>query len=418
MDDLDRLAAAVPAPVREVCEALAAAGHEAYTVGGAVRDVLLGREPGDWDVATSARPEDVVGLFRRTIPTGLEHGTVTVMAGRGAARTAVEVTTFRGEGAYSDARRPDEVVFGVPLNEDLARRDFVVNAIAFDPVTRTLRDPFGGVDDLAARRLRAVGVARDRFLEDGLRVMRAVRFVSTLDFGLDAETEAAIPEALPSLAKVSQERVRVELHKLLAGVAPRRALEIARRRGVLDVVLPELSAVDWPLALARMEAAPGDAVLRLAALCVEVEPEALDAALRRLTFSNADRERAVIAARFGRAWEPPPATDVELRRRLAAIGRSALGDVLAMWSADSAARGRPPEAEAVIDRARAIAARGDALSVRELAVGGGELLRELGMAPGPAVGKLLAALFERVLDDPSRNHRDALLELAREISAS
>jgi tRNA nucleotidyltransferase (CCA-adding enzyme) len=209
--ELERLAGAVPPGVRFVCEQLQKAGHEAVTVGGAVRDAMLGRDPGDWDVATSAHPDAVLALFDHTIPTGLQHGTVTVVVGRGKAREAIEVTTYRGEGAYHDGRRPESVTFGVPLDEDLARRDLVVNAIAYDPVRRTLHDPFDGRGDIAARRLRAVGDATARFTEDGLRVMRAIRFAATLGFELDAATEAAIPAALPSLAKVSRERVKVEL---------------------------------------------------------------------------------------------------------------------------------------------------------------------------------------------------------------
>lgn len=414
VDERQRLAAAVPPQVAEVCRALADAGHEAWTVGGAVRDVLLGRSPGDWDVATDARPERVVELFARTIPTGLEHGTVTVLVGRGRARLGVEVTSFRGEAGYSDARRPDRVTFGVSLADDLARRDFVLNAIAYDPIGGAVFDPFGGREDIAARRIRAVGVARDRFLEDGLRVMRAVRFVSALDFALDDATEAAIEEAAGSLARVSQERVRVELRKLLGGVAPVRALRIARRRGVLAVVLPELAAVDWERALARLEAAPADASLRLAALAAEVEPDVLDGALRRLTLSNAERGRVVAAARHAGDWAPPPADDAELRRRLARVGRDRLGDVLALWSADGAAAGRGPEAAAVRARAERIVGRGDPLSVRELAIGGADLLR-LGVAPGPEVGRLLAALLERVLDDPDLNAPERLSALLGEL---
>src|SRR5687768_9284222 len=169
----------------------------------------MGRAAQDWDVATSALPDQVQALFRKTIPTGIQHGTVTVrLQGE-----SIEVTTFRGEGAYTDGRRPDSVSFGVPLDEDLARRDFVINAMAFDPVAGRLHDPFGGRADLEAGRLRAVGDPAERFREDGLRVMRAVRFVATLELALDPATESAIPAGLPSLAKVSQERVREELRK-------------------------------------------------------------------------------------------------------------------------------------------------------------------------------------------------------------
>ena len=232
------LAAAVPANVRAVCATLTAAGHQAVTVGGAVRDALLGRAPGDWDVATSAHPEQVLALFRHTIPTGLQHGTVTIVTGKGI-ESHVEVTTFRGEGAYSDARRPDHVVFGVPLVEDLARRDLVVNAIAYDPANDQLIDPFGGRADLAAKRLRAVGDPVARFTEDGLRVMRAVRFAAKLEFALDPATEAGIAAALPSLAKVSRERVSDELRELLAAREPSRGLVVAARTGIIATILPE-----------------------------------------------------------------------------------------------------------------------------------------------------------------------------------
>src|SRR5262245_37320269 len=241
MTDEERLAAAVPPNVRAVCETLARAGHQAVTVGGAVRDALLGRTPGDWDVATSAHPEQVLVLFRHTVPTGLKHGTVTVVTGRGE-HTHVEVTTFRGEGAYSDGRRPDTVTFGVPLVEDLARRDLVVNAIAYDPVANAIHDPFGGRDDIAAKRLRAVGNAVDRFSEDALRVMRAVRFAAALEFELDPDTEAGIAPALPALANISKERISDELRKLLATREPSRGLRIAERTGIIALILPDVTA--------------------------------------------------------------------------------------------------------------------------------------------------------------------------------
>ncbi|HEU5060837.1 MAG TPA: hypothetical protein VFU21_30110 [Kofleriaceae bacterium] len=394
--DLQRLDALVPAPVREVCQVLAAAGHQAVTVGGGVRDALLGRTPGDWDVATSAAPDQVVRLFRRTIPTGMQHGTVTVMVGRGGERQAVEVTAFRGEGAYSDARRPDQVVFGVPLDEDLARRDFVINAIAWDPIGRRLHDPFGGRADLAARVLRAVGEPAARFAEDGLRIVRAIRFVAVLDFALDAATEAAIPGALPSLARVSRERVRVELMKLLGGAAAGRALAIGARTGILAQVLPELSAM--PAAIARVEAAPADPVVRTAALLLAVPSGDADEALRRLTYSNADRERAVALIRAIPAIAPD-ASDADLRRVLARTGKALAPDLAAL---------RPDLAE------RFAAAAAAPVTAGELALKGPDVMRILGIAPGPAVGQAIRALLERVLDDPALNTPGALERLLRD----
>lgn len=420
-------AAAVPPGVREVCEVLVRAGYEAVTVGGAVRDALLGREAGDWDIATSARPEEVMGLFEKTIPTGVQHGTVTVVVGRGRARETIEVTTYRGEGAYVDGRRPTSVVFGVPLTEDLARRDFVCNAIAYDPVREALHDPFDGRADLAARRLRAVGDPVARFTEDGLRVMRAIRFAATLGFALDPETEAAIPAALPSLAKVSRERVKVELDKTLLAPAPSTALEIARRSGVLDQALPEaVAGLDrpassgspddaiWRARLAWVDAAPADVAVRAAALLsglssasVASDPAgaaAADACWRRLKGANDERDRLARLVRV--AWAgTTPLTEPAVRRLLAAAGRARAADCIALW----AARGD----HALAATARTIVDRGDALAASELAITGAVLMAELSIPPSREIGRLLEVALDAVLDDPALNERDRLLTLAR-----
>ena len=196
------LRGAIPEPVLEVCRALEARGHRAWVVGGCIRDLLRGHPVSDWDLATSALPEEVQRTFARTIPTGIEHGTVTVLH----RDEAYEVTTLRGEGAYSDGRRPDQVELGVDIDEDLARRDFTVNAIAYDPLTQETVDPWGGIADLEAGLLRAVGDPRERFGEDGLRVLRAARFAATLGFDLHGDTHAAIPGSLGTFRKVSPER--------------------------------------------------------------------------------------------------------------------------------------------------------------------------------------------------------------------
>ncbi|HQR31055.1 MAG TPA: tRNA cytidylyltransferase, partial [Anaeromyxobacteraceae bacterium] len=226
----------VPAGVRGVLSRLRAAGHPSWVVGGVVRDLLLGRvrhDPDEFDVATPATPQQVQALFRKVVPTGIEHGTVTVL--EDGAR--VEVTTFRGEGEYVDGRRPSSVTFHGDLDADLARRDFTVNAMAWDPLDGELRDPFGGRRDLSAGRIRAVGEARDRFAEDGLRPLRAVRFVSQLGFRLAPGTRAAIPGALPVVARVSRERMAEELSRLLVGPHSAAGLETLRATGLLGVVL-------------------------------------------------------------------------------------------------------------------------------------------------------------------------------------
>lgn len=431
-----RLAAAVPANVRAVCRTLAAAGHQAVAVGGAVRDAILGRTPGDWDVATSAPPDQVIALFPHTVPTGLQHGTVTVVTGRGA-DSHVEVTTFRGEGAYTDARRPDHVTFGVPLVEDLARRDLRVNAIAYDPASGTVIDPYGGQTDIAERRLRAVGPtgrvyddAVARFTEDGLRVMRAVRFAASLDFELDPDTERGIGPALPSLARVSKERICDELHKILATRQPSRALAIAERTGILALILPEHEAgiAAWAAArgagrdaqlarwLARVDAAPP--IARLAALLAELaDPDpsprrldrrsqrAVDAVLRRLKFSSDECAAASVVVGAAAAVLAAGWTDPELRRLLADVTRVHGPAAVALWRADGATE--------LADRAAAILGRGDPLAVGELAVTGKDLIDALEMQPGPRIGRVLAALLDRVLADPVLNTRDQLIALAR-----
>ena len=210
---------AIPDGVRELCTTLHANGEEAWIVGGCLRDLLLGKTVSDWDVATTATPPRVQKLFRKVIPTGIAHGTVTVRL-RG---TSYEVTTFRGEGAYTDGRRPDEVFFVGTIEEDLARRDFTVNALAYDPVGDRLVDPFGGLEDLDRGLLRAVGDPHQRFAEDGLRVLRGARFTATLGFDLDPETEKAIGPSLGTFRQVSRERVRDEWLKTMTAERPSRA---------------------------------------------------------------------------------------------------------------------------------------------------------------------------------------------------
>jgi tRNA nucleotidyltransferase (CCA-adding enzyme) len=389
----------VPDNVREVCTRLTAAGFQAVTVGGAVRDALLGRPPGDWDVATSARPEEVLKLFRHTIPTGLQHGTVTVVTGKGA-DSHVEVTTFRGEGAYSDARRPDSVTFGVPLVEDLARRDLVVNAIAYDPAKDEMIDPFGGAADIAARRLRAVGDPVARFTEDGLRVMRAVRFAAVLEFELDPATEAGIAPALPSLAKVSRERVADELRKLLAAREPSRGLAIARRTGIVKTILPDLDPKLDDAWLGRIDRTAPEA--RLAALFLPIgDGKQVEKIARGLKLSN---QEIGLAAELVAAQRPTSTDPVELRRALAAIDRGRRTAAIELWAADVPAIA----AEARVQLAQP-------LDTGDLVVTGKDIMTALDMEPGPAVGRILTLLRDEVVADPARNTRKHLLARAQEL---
>ena len=396
--------AEIPAYVTRVVQTLEAAGHQAYLVGGCVRDLLRGVRAKDFDIASSARPEATLTLFPKTVPTGIQHGTVTVVEPEG----HVEVTTFRGEEGYGDGRRPDRVFFLDDVQGDLARRDFTVNAIAFDPHRRLLVDPFGGVADLDARILRCVGEADARFGEDGLRPLRAVRFASVLRFKIDPPTLQAIPRALPVYARVAIERVSDELRKLLHGPRPSRGLELLVQTGLSERILPALAAEPVPARahrFRRVDLTPPAHAVRLAALFAGHVPD-LDA----LRLSRGLRDRVALLERFG-APITPSMSDVELRRFVSAVGREPLRHALILQRAELKAGG---DAQALADffRTRArlhqLLANQPPLAVGELAIQGTELTQWLG-GPGPEVGRTLRRLLDVVLERPELNSREGLL---------
>ena len=441
--------AVVPSAVLALCERLRICGRRAWIVGGCVRDMLLRRPANDWDIATDARPDELTRIFPRAIPTGFEHGTVTVVAsGR-----HYEVTTLRGEGTYSDGRRPDWVEFVDDITADLARRDFTVNAIAIDPLDARLIDPFDGQGDLKRGVLRAVGDARARFAEDGLRVLRAARFVATLELDLDPDTESGIRPTLDTYRKVAQERVRDEWLKTMTARAPSRAFEVMRRTGILEVTCPELlegvamkqnrwHAFDvWRHGLECMDACVGDPMLRIAALLHDVgKPrtrawsdksadftffdhdrvgaEIADPILARMRFSNEDRARIVILVRNHLFHYTDDWSDAAVRRWIRRVGPQRVEDLYVLNEADVRAKGRDGEGDlAALVHLKAHVARvlaeGTALSTRDLNVDGHDLIRELGIRPGPIIGEILDALLEAVTSDPKENDRTALLARAR-----
>ncbi len=401
-------AADVPAPVVDAARTLQQAGHAAVLVGGAVRDVLLGLPASDWDLASSATPDEVMGLFRKTIPTGVQHGTVTVLVRGGGQTHPVEITTFRGEGAYVDGRRPGSVRFLRDLTEDLARRDFTVNALAWDPVQRRFSDPFGGLEDLGAGVLRAVGVAVERFLEDGLRTMRAVRFCATRDLRLEAQTEAAIPDALDVLRKVSRERVRVELFKLLGSARPSAGLWPMWRTGIWpQVLLPYDDEAEVGSAIAAVDAMPAEPVARVARLLWPFAGEdggaaRIEACVDDLKPSRAERATVLALTGAGARALAQAQEPAAIRRAVAALKREYLPAALDLLAADE---GRRAQVEAALC--------GAALTVGELAVRGRDLIAQGIVAKGPAVGRCLAALLEVVLEEPGANTVKGLLERAR-----
>jgi len=408
----------IPRDVMDLCRELHRHGYEAWVVGGCMRDLLREKPAADWDLATSALPGDVTRVFKRVIPTGIDHGTVTVRQhGK-----SYEVTTLRGEGAYSDGRRPDQVEFVTDIAADLSRRDFTINAIAYDPIADKLSDPFDGLGDLERRVIRAVGDATRRFSEDGLRVLRAARFAATLEFSIDPDTEAAIGTTLDTFRKVSPERVREEWLKALKARQPSIAFAIMERTGMLAVTAPALAALPATTflhALACLDSAEMDPCLRLAAIFHPVRDLAAVADwLTRYRFSNAERDQVVTLLRYHAPAEIDAMSDADLRRHARSVGRewvhpaAHLGCLVAQakHGSDSAAY-----ASAVrhAERLRTLITPETALVSKELAVTGRDLMSELALAPGPELGKLLDHLLNAVLDDPHLNSRDALLTLAR-----
>lgn len=399
-------AAPIPDSVLEVGRVLHAAGHQAVLVGGAVRDCLRGVPHADWDLATSATPQEVLGAFRRTIPTGIDHGTVTVLIGHGDERQTVEVTTFRGEGAYTDGRRPTSVAFLRSLDDDLARRDFTINAFAWDPFERLFVDRFGGLEDLRRGVVRAVGDPLARFREDGLRTMRAVRFCAVLGFCLDAATEAAIPGALDVFDKVSRERVRVELFKLLTAESARLGLEPMLRTGLWPRVLPPTSIAIASASIGAVADLAQDAGLRLARLLWphRDDPATIGRVLDGLRLSRAERRRCDRLVRPESAALAEVDDPVEIRRIVARLGREHLDDVLALIDADAATRSRVR-----------VACEHAVLDTRLLAISARDLMDDLRLQPGPIVGELLDHLLEFVITDPAHNTHEALRTEARRV---
>ena len=426
------------------------AGYEAYVVGGKVRDAVRGIEsPGKlWDLTTSATPEEIQGLFRRTFY--LNHfGTVTVRSGD----EEVEVTTYRTEGEYTDHRRPDHVTFTRSLHDDLSRRDFTMNAMAWRPPAGEkpgeLVDPFGGQRDLDARVVRAVGDPRERFKEDALRMLRAVRFATLLGFVIDPETAAAIRESAPLAKTLSGERIQQEMVKILSAPKPSIAFRMLSDLGLLAVFFPELEIAKtipqdkavaqdvFEHSIATADATPADdLVLRLAGLLHDIgkpetfadghfyqhefvgEAKARDI-LRRWRFDKETITQVTHLIRNHMFWYQTDWTPSAVRRFVRKVGLENIPALFALRKADNIGSGaRSPRMyalESLWERVQEEIRAASAFSLRDLSIDGNDVMKELKIPPSPRVGQILNELFERVTDDPTLNTREKLLELAREI---
>lgn len=431
----------MPAAAAEILRRLSKAGHEAYIVGGCVRDSLLGREPGDWDITTSARPEEVKGLFRRTIDTGIQHGTVTVLKdGEG-----YEVTTYRLDGAYEDGRHPVSVAFTRSLTEDLKRRDFTINAMAYNE-EEGLVDAFDGIGDLKQGVIRCVGEASERFCEDALRILRAVRFSAQLGFVIEEDTLRAVEELAPSLARISRERIQVEFNKLLVSANPG-YFRLLYETGITRVLMPEFDVLmDLPQnnpfhcytvgehTLRAVEEVPAVLALRLTMLlhdvakgwtgtvdeagCSHFYGHAAQGAawaerfLRGLKYDNETTARVKALVRWHDTGFVPGKKSV--RRLMSKMGTDLFADFLQVCRADTMAKSEYakekilPLLAQTETLAEEILAQQECLTLKQLAVGGSDLIAA-GMKPGPQMGRELSRLLELVLEDPQRNTRDYLL---------
>ena len=440
----------VPDHVQALLAALRDAGFEAYPVGGCVRDSLMGRTPSDWDLCTAATPAQTEAALAgyRLIETGVKHGTVTALTERG----PVEITTFRTDGEYLDHRRPEHVTFVPDLREDLARRDFTVNAMALDP-SGSVVDPFGGRTDLAAGIIRCVGEPDRRFGEDALRILRALRFAAKHNFSIDPATGDSAVKNRALLDDIARERVFAELTGLLTGPGAGRVLR--EYAPIIFQIIPELAPQAgfdqknpnhihdiWTHTTMAVDAAPPEPVLRLTMLLHDVgKPacfftdeagvghyyghgetgaEIADDILRRLRCDNATRERVCLLIRNHDI--KPPQTPRAARRLLARLGEDGARQLIACWRADNADRGEAVRVRnlALIDDwekllAEALAGPAPCFSVKSLAVKGQDIM-VLGIPEGPEVGRVLAALFDAVTDGEVPNEREALLHKALVIS--
>ncbi|MBO6242059.1 MAG: CCA tRNA nucleotidyltransferase [Butyrivibrio sp.] len=434
----------LPDNVKMILDRLHRAGYEAYAVGGCVRDSILGRVPGDWDITTNALPEDTKKLFKRTIDTGIEHGTVTVMVDK----EGYEVTTYRIDGKYEDSRHPSEVTFTKSLTEDMKRRDFTINAMAYNE-EEGLIDRFGGLEDIKERVIRCVGNPKERFSEDALRIMRAVRFSAQLDYRIENETREAITELAETLNKISAERIQTELVKLLLSDHPEK-LMTAYELGITKVIMPEFDkCMDTPQnnphhmynvgehIVKSVQNIRADKLLRLTMLMhdmgkadtisidndgichfyghAKVSEDIAGNIFKRLKFDRDTMDRACNLIRYHD--DRFPATPRNVRRAMNRIGND-FPLYIEVRYADTLAQSQFARDEKLklIDDTfnlyQEIIEKKEAVTIKDLAVNGKDLMGA-GVSQGKEIGRVLKAMLEDVLDDPGHNSKDYLLEPER-----
>ena len=452
----------IPTGAAYILQQLNKHGYEAYIVGGCVRDSLLGKQPNDWDITTSAKPEEVKAIFHRTIDTGIQHGTVTVLVdreilddGRGSPAShtdyAFEVTTYRVDGVYTDHRRPESVCFTASLEEDLKRRDFTINAMAYND-TAGLVDAFDGIGDLKRHVIRCVGIPHDRFGEDALRMLRAVRFAAQLGFSIEEKTRQAVADLADNLQKVSAERIQTEMVKLLTSAHPEE-MRTVYELGLSRVFLPEFDRMMETPQITKhhcysvgehtihaMQEVQQDRILRLTMLlhdvakpvCVTTDEkgqnhfkghpaegaEMARVILRRLKFDNETIKRVCLLVRYHD--DRPAVTPRNVRRAISRIGVENMEALFAVKRADTLAQSmyerqkKLSYIDAYEETYREILKEHQCVQKKDLAINGRDLIAQ-GMKTGKEMGEVLQALYEQVLDEPQLNNKETLLALALQL---
>ncbi len=433
--------------IKKISTTLQKAGYECFIVGGAVRDMIAGHKAHDFDFATNARPQEILKIFKRVIPTGIKHGTVTVLLGN----DPFEITTYRADGKYVDGRRPEEVYYSDTLKEDIIRRDFTMNGLAYNVLTGEVIDYVGGVKDISGGIIRTINNPLDRLSEDGLRSYRACRFASKFHFIIEEHTFAAITQTLDISAKVSAERIRDELMKIMATEQPSVGLEYLRTSGLLKQCLPELDAAYgveqnrfhsydvYYHCLYSCDAAPvEDPLLRFAALLHDigkvpcrnrgsdgdytfynheiVGTRMLKTIMRRLKFSNDEITRACNLTVNHMFFYTPEWTDGAVRRFIRKVGLENLDDLLTLREADRAGNGsRKGQSQPVYELQKRIARiieKDNAFSIKDLNINGNDLITTFNLSQGKMIGEILNYLLELVLDNPEMNTHEILIKEA------
>jgi tRNA nucleotidyltransferase (CCA-adding enzyme) len=398
----------VPTPALRTLKVLQEAGYQAYLVGGCVRDSLLEKTPKDWDIATAALPAQVQSLFPKVLPTGIQHGTVTVFV----EDQGIEVTTYRTEGSYQDGRRPETVEFQTEIQADLGRRDFTINAMAWNPLTDELVDPFGGQADLQAKTIRAVGDPDSRFAEDGLRCLRAIRFASVLGFSVAQPTLQAIPNHLDTFKLVSMERIQAEFTKILLSQSVESGLQRLIETGLYQHVLPDLKKGSWPTNLDQLIALPE---LRLTALWRAHPVTVTIAGLRRLLYPTVLIETVAHFQSHYLTEESNHWTPTQAREWLSRVGgpyKDGRGQIITM--ALDLALFLHPQSLPGVQQVHAILWTNPPLSIRDLALNGDQIMRILNLKPSPKVGEITRALLNLVLAEPEKNTPADLTQFLRD----